>query len=201
MGCAVAVRDRRRVRIAAPGRRRGAGRCFLGIRIGSYVRLAGGRFFVRRLADGRIVTLVDDTVFTESASGSAIFNALGTLAGADVSPGAFATAFVRVSPDGSRIAVGNNGGVSFGNFQVGVFDLNGLNGGWYPADHFDAAWIDNQQLALTGGTFGQPARVIALDTVSPFATPTIQTLIEGHRRRERGRGFRRTGQSLHRQRI
>jgi hypothetical protein len=131
------------------------------------------------LADGRIVTLVDDTVFTESASGSAIFNALGTLAGADVSPGAFATAFVRVSPDGSRIAVGNNGGVSFGNFQVGVFDLNGLNGGWYPADHFDAAWIDNQQLALTGGTFGQPARVIALDTVSPFATPTIQTLIEG----------------------
>jgi hypothetical protein len=109
---------------------------------------------------------------------AATFGALGTLAGADISPGPFATAFVRVSPDGTRIAVGNNGGASFKNHEVGIFTIDGLSGEWFSAAHYKAAWIDDRHLALSAGEFGQPAFVTALDTVSIPATPVNPTLVD-----------------------
>lgn len=129
------------------------------------------------LADGRVIAVVDAQVYVESGVASGAFSALGTLPGADVAPGPFATAFVRVSPDGARFAVGNNGGSGFGNYQVGVFDVAGLGGSWHAAEHFNAAWIDNRFLALTAGAFGEPAAVVALDTASPPASPESTTLV------------------------
>ncbi|MCB9849846.1 MAG: PEP-CTERM sorting domain-containing protein [Phycisphaerales bacterium] len=130
------------------------------------------------LADGRVVAMVNAEVYAETAIGSGTYASLGTLPGADVSPGSYATAFVRVSPDGSRIAVGNNGGASFGNYQVGVFDLGGLSGDWFSANHYEAEWIDNQYLAMTAGAFGNPSAVVALDTSSTPASPTSATLVD-----------------------
>jgi len=128
------------------------------------------------LADGRLVTLVGAEVYTESAVGSRSFSNLGTLADADI--GAFGPAFLRVSPDGTRIAVGNNGGVTYGNYQVGVFDVSDLSGDWFPASHWDGEWIDDTNLAVTAGEFGQPAVVTALDTSSDPSSPANPTLIE-----------------------
>lgn len=128
------------------------------------------------LHDGRIIAVVGTSVFIESAPGSRSFSSAGTLAGADFS--SFGAAFVRVSKAGDKIAVGNNGGASFTNFQVGVFQVSNLTGAWFNANHSDAEWITNRFLALTAGAIGSPSVVTALDTNSANpAAPVNRTLI------------------------
>jgi len=130
------------------------------------------------LPDGRLLTVVGTSVQVESAAGSRSFASIGTVAGADFS--AFGLGFVRVSPDGTRVAIGNGGGASFGNYEVGVFALSDLSGAWFSANHFDAAWVDNRSIALTGGTFGSPAFVSLLDTASTdLANPVNPLAIHG----------------------
>ncbi len=131
------------------------------------------------LGDGRLVLLSGTDVLTETAVGSRIFSTLGTLAGADFS--SFGGGFLRVSPDGTKLAVGNGGGASFGNFEVGVFNVSDLSGNWFGAGHFDAAWYDNQHLALTTrSTFaaGDPGKVTLLDTLSNSAAPTNPVIMD-----------------------
>ena len=124
------------------------------------------------LVDGRIVAMVDANVYVESAVGSGSFTPLGALPGADIGSGSFSTAFVRVSPDGTHIAVGNNSGAAFNNPQVGVFDLSGLTGNWFNVEHFDAEWFDNTSIVLTA-----PGVVTSLDTTSDPANPVTSLLI------------------------
>ena len=64
------------------------------------------------LGDGRLVTLVGADVYLETSVGSRSFSLHGTLPDADLP--SFGAAFLRVSPDGGKIAIGNNGGASFG---------------------------------------------------------------------------------------
>lgn len=127
------------------------------------------------LSDGRIVTLIGAEVHTETGLGSRQFSQLGTLPDADL-PG-FGAAFIRVSPKGTRLAVGNNGGDKFGNFQVGIFDAKTLFGTWFSASHFDAAWYNETQLALTAGDFGNPGVVTILDTTSPDPLNPINPIV------------------------
>ncbi len=103
------------------------------------------------LGDGRVITVVADEVYVETAPGSRAFVLHGPLPGANLP--SYGAAFLRVSPDGSRMAVGNNGGDENlpADFLVGVFDLDTLTGSWFAADHFDAAWIDDTFLAITAG--------------------------------------------------
>jgi len=129
------------------------------------------------LADGRIVTLVSDELFVEEAEGSATFAFYGTLPAADIGP--FGASFLRVSLDGGQIAVGNNGGVSFTDFEVGVFDSSTLAGVWFDAESFDAAWIDASHLVLSAGDFSSGV-VTALDvTSSDPANPVNPTIVAG----------------------
>jgi len=112
----------------------------------------------------------------EATPGDRNFELTGSLPDMDV-PG-YAAAFVRVSPDGTRLAVGNNGGSSWANYEVGVFSVTNLAGAWFPAAHYEAEWIDNTYLALTAGVWGQPSIVTALDTSSTPATPLNSTIVE-----------------------
>ena len=116
------------------------------------------------LPDGRLLTVVGTSVQVESTAGSRTFASIGALPGADFSD--FGLGFVRVSPDGTRVAIGNGGGASFGNYEVGVFSLADLSGTWFNANHFDGEWVNNRSVALTGGTFGSPSYVSLLDTTS-----------------------------------
>ena len=135
----------------------------------------GGTFDI--LADGRLVTLVGPTVLAETAVGSRVFGPIGTLAGADIS--SYGPAFVRVSSDGLHLAIGNGGGAAFNNFEVGVFDIATLGGNWFAAAHFDAAWIDGANLALTTGVPGSPSIVTVLDSLSAApANPTNTMVID-----------------------
>ncbi|MBN2562011.1 MAG: PEP-CTERM sorting domain-containing protein [Phycisphaerae bacterium] len=127
------------------------------------------------LGDGRLVTLVDTNVYAETAIGSRSFSSIGVLDGADIGP--YGAAFLRVSPDGTRFAVGNGGGTSYTNYEVGVFNLDGLVGDWFSVDHFDAEWINDVDLAVTAGAGGPPGVVTALDTSSSPSSPTNPIVI------------------------
>ena len=130
------------------------------------------------LPDGRIVTLFGDELLVESDVASRDFTSLGFLASADIS--SFGAAFVRVSPDGSKVAVGNNGGASFDHYQIGVVDLESLSVVWFDAEHFDATWWDNARLVITASDFVRPGVVTVLDTTSADpGNPDNVTVIGG----------------------
>ncbi len=117
--------------------------------------------------DGRLLVLVNSTVFLESETAS------GTFLPAGVLPGAGSLdfpAFLRVSPDGSRFAVGD------GFSLVGVFSFPALAGTWFTASHYDGEWWDQTRLALSGSGSGA---VTLLDTTSPNpAAPLNPVLIQ-----------------------
>jgi hypothetical protein len=143
---------------------------------GSFSLPGAGRYDV--LPDGRVVAVADTTVYVETGVGTRSFATLGTLSGASFPGGAYGgPAFVRVSPDGTRLAVGNNGGAAYDNYQVGVFNLSDLSGAWYAAGHYEAEWRDNRYLGLTAGD-AAGTRVTALDTQSADPlNPTNPTLV------------------------
>ena len=91
------------------------------------VTLPGGGGVFDFLNDGRMIVLAVDEVYIETAIRSREFEFLGTLADAEIP--SFGAAFLRVSPDGQRVAVGNNG---FGpGAAVGLFELI-AKGGVHP---------------------------------------------------------------------
>jgi hypothetical protein len=138
------------------------------------------------LGDGRLIAATGDGVFVESGPESGLFDLVATFdpahMGAAVDP-----SFVRVSPSGSRIAVGGG----FGK-PIAVFDASDLGDPGTPAaltsgdaadyfavSHFDAAWYGDDDLAITFGAFGEPAVVSLLDLASDPAAPENPTIIEG----------------------
>jgi hypothetical protein len=139
----------------------------------SFTLPAGAQAF--DVVAGRVIVSVGNTLRLETSPGSRTFTTLGTLSGADIP--SFGPAFLRVSPDGQRVAIGNNGGASFFNYQVGVFLLSSLSGAWFNVSHYDAEWIDNRHLALTAGDFPNPSIVTALDTQSNPMAPANVTLV------------------------
>lgn len=126
------------------------------------------------LPSGRLVTFHGADVYAETSVGARMFDKVGTLAGMDVA--SYGAAFVRVSPDGTHLAVGNNGGSSYANYQVGVFNLSGLAGSWFPVAHFEAAWANSTQLALSAAA-GGTSIVTILDTASSPASPHNPTVV------------------------
>lgn len=133
------------------------------------------------LPDGRLVALNGAELLVETGVGTRTFGSLGMLPGADLPSNEFGyggAAFLSVSPDGTKLAVGNGGGASFGNYQVGVFPLGSLaSGTWFSADNYDASWYDNTQLAVTAGALAA-TNVSLLDTTSPNpASPSVTPLV------------------------
>ncbi|MFG0274586.1 MAG: hypothetical protein ACF8QF_05985 [Phycisphaerales bacterium] len=141
------------------------------------------------LADGRLVAATGLGVYVETGVGTGQFTLAATLDSALVGGGTD-PAFLSVSPDGSRIALG--AGYDFGagaTRPVVVFDtallagggavIDGSNASAFDVQHYEAAWADNTRLALTAGDFGSPARVDLLDVTGATSVRTIVSGIEG----------------------
>lgn len=148
----------------------------------------GGSFGVAgsALADGRLVMVTGNSVFVESAVGSAQFDEVARL-DASRTGGSTDPSFLSVSPDGSRIAIG----AGFGK-PVAVFDTSALGTPGHPTEltaggaaeyfdvgHYAGAWYDARRLAVTGGDFGEPAFVSLLDTASDPDHPVSDLVITG----------------------
>ncbi|MEM8834797.1 MAG: hypothetical protein AAGD00_03150 [Planctomycetota bacterium] len=136
------------------------------------------------LPDGRLVTVTGSSVFLESSPGSRTFDVVATFDPSET-PGADPS-FVRVSPDGSNIAVGLGFGQDVAVFQTSALGTPGspaaLTSGtaatYFGVNHFDAEWASNSELAITFGNFGTPANVSLLD-VTTGTNPTIISNLRG----------------------
>lgn len=128
----------------------------------------GGTFDL--LADGRVVAVVGDSIVAESSRGSGVYYTIGSLPEGSISP--FGASFLAVSPDGSRIAIGDGG---FGAARVHVINTADLNGGpvtpySLSQENYSATWIDGNRLAVSYGNpstfFGEIAVVDIVDASS-----------------------------------
>lgn len=136
------------------------------------------------LADGRLLVVTGNEVFVESGVGTRQFAAVASFDPAQTS-GSTDPAFVRVSPDGSRVAVGTGFGKPVAVFDVAALGTSaaptvltsGSNADYFAVNHFDAAWRDGSTLAISSGMFGQPSIVTALDVTSDPASPSVTPLI------------------------
>lgn len=115
------------------------------------------------LVDGRLAGISGNEFFMETGLGTRVFKRRGSLAG--LKTGSYGPSFLKVSPDGSRLAVGDGKG------RIGIFNMTDLSGNWLTMPHFDAEWADNDLLAVTYGDFGKPSRVSCLDVVNQKANP------------------------------
>ncbi len=135
------------------------------------------------LADGRMLAVTGNTVFVETAVGSRDFRAVASLDSA-YSGGSVDPAFVRVSPDGSQIAVGLGFGKPLAVFDAGALGsigspsvLTSVNTRYFDVPHYDAAWRNGNELAINYGSSGFTSAVSLLDVDSPVGSPVNPTII------------------------
>ncbi len=127
------------------------------------------------LPDGRIVALADDKIFIEKAIGAREFKLIAKIPGLHI--GTYGPHFLRISPNGRKIAVGNNdAGDNKG--YIWILELPALSVKWFPLNHFDAEWYDNDLLAITNGIFGESSMVSILDTTSSPLSPQETIVID-----------------------
>ncbi|MFN0011647.1 MAG: hypothetical protein ACKVS8_08400 [Phycisphaerales bacterium] len=125
-------------------------------------------------ADGRVMRIVGDTLSVQDAPNAPTYSPIGSVAPGLVSP--FGASFLRIAPDGFRVAIGDN------NFGPGASVLIANTASALPgpvptvsiaSPNTDAAWADNQTLYVSG--YGSGSELNRLDT----AALTSQTVISG----------------------
>lgn len=147
------------------------------------------------LADGRLVVVSGLSILRESAPGSSQFETVAVLDSAAMGGGTDA-AFLRVSPDGQRIAVGGGANRPVAVFHSSVLPAGGLPvtigpglASFFNVPHYDAAWADGSRLAITAGDFGSASRVTMLDVTSDPAAPANPAVITNIRGASGGVAF------------
>ena len=131
----------------------------------SHFSMPGPAFIFDVLPDGRLMGVSHNDIFMETGPGSQVFNNMGALSGLKASP--FGSSFFKVSPDGSRFAVGDGKG------KTGIFNMADRSGHWFTLPHFDAQWADNTTLAITHGQFGEPSQVSFINIENKSPKPEI----------------------------
>jgi endonuclease/exonuclease/phosphatase family metal-dependent hydrolase len=129
----------------------------------SHFSMPGPGFRFDVLVDGCLIGISGNELFMETGLETRIFKSRGPLPGLKTGP--YGPSFLRVSPDGSRFAVGDGKG------RIGIFNMADLSGNWFPMPHLDAEWADNAILVVTHGEFGEPSRVSCVDVVHHKASP------------------------------
>lgn len=129
--------------------------------------------------DGRVWGIVGNTIVRQSAPNASTYDTLGSVAPGTVA--SFGAIFLRLSPDGSTIALGDN------NFGAGatVHFLNTASlstGGSTPTssihcDNFHAAWSGNQLYVSGAGSDFVP--IVSRIDASNLGSLSRQTVITG----------------------
>lgn len=114
------------------------------------------------LPDGRVITIVGDSFWTQDAVNSSSWTRAGSLGAGLIS--SFGASFVRVSPDGATVAVGDNNfgaGARVHTLAFASLDPNGASAttAW-PAANLDAHWASESRLYVSGAGVGGEVREI-----------------------------------------
>ncbi|MBX3386353.1 MAG: hypothetical protein KF768_07270 [Phycisphaeraceae bacterium] len=133
------------------------------------------------LPDGRIIQMHHNELWLQSGVNASTYALAGSLPAGAVS--SIGPSFIRVSPDGTRLAIGDN------NFTpasqvVHVVDLALLDplapttpSHSVPSLNFDAHWTTNSSLLITGGDFFVGSSVVTRLDLAP--SPTTTVVIDG----------------------
>ncbi|SMD10738.1 Endonuclease/Exonuclease/phosphatase family protein [Desulfocicer vacuolatum DSM 3385] len=117
----------------------------------SHFSIPGPGFVFDVLADGRLIGVSGNGLFMETGLETRDFNDLGPLPGLKTGP--YGPSFLKVSPDGTRFALGD------GNGRIGIYNINSMASEWFAMPHFDAEWADNTLMVVSHGEFGEPGRL------------------------------------------
>lgn len=136
------------------------------------------------LPDGRLLSATGNGIFIETGVATGVFELVASV-DSGVFGGAPDPAFLRVSPDGSRIALGGGFGKPLAVFDTAEIGsagsptlIDASNADAFSVNHFDAEWMDNSNLGIAGGNFGDPAFVSLLDITSDTMAPINPIIIE-----------------------
>lgn len=128
------------------------------------------------LPDGRLIAIVGNDIVRQDAINTSSFSPLGSVPAGTV--GSFGASFLRVSPTGSTIAIGNN---VFGSGNaVHTLPLGALSTGAptpttsWTLPNTDAHWADNDTLFVTG--FDSQARVFELDLAAASTRAVVSDI-------------------------
>lgn len=131
---------------------------------------------VEVLADGRLMGMASDgRILVQSAVNAGTYEQAGSVDSAIFNGafGNFGASFVSVSPDGSRLAIGDNGAfnrVHFVNF-ASLAPASTSPTTFAAAPNFDGAWADGSTMYVSG--FGTVAGMWRVDAAGLTATQVV----------------------------
>ncbi|MEO0511405.1 MAG: hypothetical protein AAF108_00705 [Planctomycetota bacterium] len=129
-----------------------------------------GSFDVR--FDGRLIGLSGSDILLQDSVNTGSFSTIATID--PTFTAAFGASFVAVSPDGTRLAVGDNTFGGPADAFVGVFDI--VTGSLLTsavAPNFDGDWADNNTLFVAGGSSVDSNVVTRIDAATGLSTTVI----------------------------
>lgn len=139
------------------------------VETGRFDRAVGALDF---LNDGRVVGLSGNAILVQDEINGDAFTQIATIQPNFV--GDFGPSFLAVSPDGTRLAIGDGVFGAAGDAQVGIFDLNtGALQSSIDAANFSGIWTDNNTLFVSGGTFSESNLISRIDVSTATATTVI----------------------------
>lgn len=128
------------------------------------------------LTDGRIIGMEGEAIVAESAVGSGVYEMVGLMPAGLIAP--WGASFVSVSPDGSRLLIGDNFFDGAFVYLVNSADLTGgeVTPRAFLHENFDAAWMTDHSIAISYGnptTFLGEVAILDVDTEGDIPVVTI----------------------------
>lgn len=131
--------------------------------------------------DGHILALSGHSILRQSGIGSGSFTTVGSIAPGSLN--SFGASFISVSPNGQTIAIGdNNLGAEASVYLLSAASLSPDSVSETTrvfSPNFSAAWSGNSTLFVTGGEFGSPSVVNAIDALAGTASVVIENIDGG----------------------
>ena len=128
------------------------------------------------LNDGRIIAMEGEAIVVESAAGRGVYDVVGLMPAGLIAP--WGASFVSVSPDGSRLLIGDNFFDGAFVYLVNTADLTGgeVTPTAFLHENFDAEWMDDHEIAISYGnptTFLGEIAILDVDTAVDIPVVTI----------------------------
>lgn len=150
------------------------------ISAGSYLLPSGSSAF-NDGADGRLVCVTETgAVVRQGAVNGAAYSPLGSLPAGTVP--SFGAGFLKISPDGARLAIGDNGAAN----QVHFVPIASLNTGGptvpqtISVANFDGAWADNGTFYVNGSPgFGTPPSLYRVNITTNAVAAVVSNIGDG----------------------